>query len=128
MKNWKPAGYNSVAPYLVVSGAQQVIDFLKAGLAATELRRFDTPEGRIMHAEVRVDDSVVMIADAAENWPAIACHLHVYVPDVDEAYRKCLAAGGVAVQEPKKADDPDKRGGVRDPAGNTWWVATQLTG
>jgi uncharacterized glyoxalase superfamily protein PhnB len=126
MKAWKPTGYNSVSPYLVTSGAQQVVDFLKTGLGATELRRFDAPDGRIMHAELKIDDSVVMVADAAENWPAIPSHLHVYVPDVDVAYQKCLAAGGTAVQEPKRGDDPDKRGGVQDPAGNTWWLATQF--
>jgi hypothetical protein len=61
----KPAGYTSLSPYLVVHGAQKVIEFLKQTFGATELRRYDNPDGTIMHAEVRVDDTVVMIADAA---------------------------------------------------------------
>ena len=65
----KPAGYTSVAPYLVVAGAQRVIDFLKQAFNVTELRRFDLPDGSVMHAEVRVEDTVVMIADGGGEWP-----------------------------------------------------------
>jgi uncharacterized glyoxalase superfamily protein PhnB len=80
-----------------------------------------------MHAEVRIDDTVVMIADGGGAWPAFPSWLHVYVPDVDATYRRALAAGGVSVQEPKAREgDPDRRGGVKDPGGNTWWVSTQV--
>lgn len=123
---YKPAGYTSVAPYLIVSGAQAVIDFLRQVFDAAELRRFDRPDGTVMHAEVRIDDTVVMIADGGPSWPASESHLHVYVRDVDATYKRALAAGGVAVQEPQKKDDPDRRGGFKDPAGNSWWVATQV--
>jgi len=69
-----------------------------------------------------------MIADAGGAYPAFPVWLHVYVPDVDETYRKARAAGGVPVQEPmRKAGDPDKRSGVKDPCGNTWWISTQNT-
>jgi len=67
-----------------------------------------------------------MIADAGGAYPAFPAWLHVYVPDLDESYRRALAAGGVAVLEPvRKEGDPDKRGGVKDPCGNTWWISTQ---
>ena len=123
----KPDGYSSVSPYLVVNGAQAVIDFLKRTFDATELRRYDAPDGRIMHAEVRIDDTVVMMGDATPEWPPVPAFVHVYVDDVDATYRAALAAGGVSVAEPvQKKDDPDKRGGVRDPGGNTWWIATQV--
>jgi PhnB protein len=126
--NWKPAGYSTVSVYLVVDGAQRVIDFLKQTFDATDVRRFDNADGKIMHAEIRIDDTVVMIADAGGPYPAFPVWLHVYVPDVDAAYRKALAAGGVSVQEPiQKKGDPDKRGGFKDPAGNTWWVSTQVS-
>lgn len=123
--SWKPEGYTSVAPYLVVHGAQKVIDFLKKAFIATELRRYERPDGTIVHAELRIDDTVVMIADGKPDWPASPCHLHVYVENVDETYRRAIAAGGVSVQEPLRKDDPDRRGGFKDPAGNSWWVATQ---
>ena len=123
---YKPAGYTSVAAYIVTRGAQQVIDFLKATFDAEALRRFDRPDGSVMHAEVRIDDTVVMIADGtAEHEPAPAM-LHVYVPDVDATYRRALAAGGASIQDPQQKGDPDRRGGVRDPGGNSWWIATQV--
>jgi PhnB protein len=124
---WKPQGYSTVSVYIVTEGAQRVIDFLKKVFAAADLRRFDTPEGRIMHAEVRIGDTVVMIADASGTYPAFPAWLHVYVPDVDATYKKALEAGGVSVQEPvRREGDPDRRGGVKDPGGNIWWFATQI--
>jgi uncharacterized glyoxalase superfamily protein PhnB len=123
----KPRGYPAVSVYLVAQGAQAVIDFLRNTFGATQLRRFDTPDGKIMHAEVRIDDSVIMIADSGGTYPAFPSWLHIYVDDVDKTYQRALAAGGVSVQEPvRKEGDTDKRGGVKDPAGNTWWIATQL--
>jgi uncharacterized glyoxalase superfamily protein PhnB len=123
---YKPAGYTSVSPYLIVAGAARVVEFLKEAFDATELRRFDMPDGTIMHVEVRIDDSVVMMGDAGGPWQPAPAHVHVYVRDVDETYRRALAAGGVSVQEPQqRAGDSDKRGGVKDPAGNTWWIGTQ---
>jgi uncharacterized glyoxalase superfamily protein PhnB len=123
----KPAGYTSVAPYLVVNGAQRVIEFLKKTFDATELRRYDLPDGSIMHAEVRIDDTVVMIADAGGSYPAFPSWLHVYVQDVDATYGRALEAGGVSVQEPQRREgDSDRGGGVKDPAGNSWYFATQV--
>ena len=123
----KPSGYSTVSPYLIAAGAQAVIDFLKQAFGAEELRRYDLPDGSIMHAEVRMGDTVVMLGDAGENWPAVPAHLHVYVDDVDATYQRALEARGLSVQPPqRKGQDPDRRGGVKDPAGNTWWIATQV--
>lgn len=124
---YKPDGYPSVSAYVMVNGAQRVIDFLKKAFDATELRRYDGPNGSIMHVEVRIDDSVVMLSDGGGSFPAFPVWLHVYVPDVDATFQRALAAGGVSVQEPQqKKDDPDRRGGVKDPSGNTWWISTQV--
>ena len=126
--NFKPDQYSTVSPYLIAAGAQKVIDFLKKAFGASELRRFDMPDGSIMHAEVRIGDTVVMIGDAGQDWPAAPAHIHVYVEDVDATFDRALDAGGVLVQRPQRKDqDPDRRGGVKDPAGNTWWIATQVT-
>ena len=119
---WKPDGYASVSPYLVVAGAGRVIEFLKEAFGATELRRFDMPDGTIMH------DSVIMLGDGGGEWPAFPSWIHVYVADVDATFGRALEAGGVSVQVPvRKEGDSDKRGGVKDPGGNTWWIATQVT-
>ena len=123
---YKPQGYSSLSPYIMADGAQLVIDFLSQAFDAREMRRQDNPDGSIMHAEVQIDDSIVMIADGGGDFPAFPIWLHVYVPDVDATYQRALNAGGVSVQAPQQKDDPDRRAGVKDPAGNTWWIATQV--
>lgn len=124
---WKPEGYPTVSPYLIVEGAERVIDFMKDVLGAKELRRYDTPDGSIMHAEARIEDSVVMIGEAGGDWTSQPASLHVYVDDVDAVYGRALATGAESVEEPRHEEgDPDRRAGVRDPAGNVWWLATQV--
>lgn len=122
----KPEGYTTVSPYLVVDGAGATIDFLERVFDAVELRRFPDDQGRVVHAEVRIGDSVVMLADGAEGWEPVPSHVHVYVEDVDATFARALEVGAVAVQEPVKKDDADKRGGVKDPGGTTWWIATMV--
>lgn len=123
---YKPEGHASVAVYMMADEAQRVIKFVKATFHAEILRRTDRPDGRIMHAEMRIDDSVVMLSDSTDDYPAFPVWLHVYVPDVDAAYARALAAGGVSVQSPAQKDDEDRRSGVRDPAGNIWWISTRV--
>jgi PhnB protein len=123
----KPERYSTVSPYLIVNGADATIDFLERVFGAIALRRFPDDAGKVMHAEVRIDDTVVMLADPAPpDWPAVSSYVHVYVPDVEATYRKALDAGAVSVQEPVKKQDEDKRGGVRDAGGTTWWIATKI--
>ena len=126
MSTFKPVNYNSVSPYLIVSGASGTIDFLTRVFGAVELRRYPTPSGTIMHAEVRLDDTVVMLADGTDGWPPMASYVHVYVRDVDATYARALEAGAVSVQAPVKKEDDDKRGGVKDAGGTTWWIATKV--
>jgi uncharacterized glyoxalase superfamily protein PhnB len=124
--SYKPDGYTTASPYLVVDGADATIEFLKTALDAVELRRFPADDGKLMHAEVRIGDTIVMLADGGDEWPPVPSYVHVYVPDVDATYRRALAAGAEPVQEPVKKDDADKRGGVRDAGGTTWWIATRI--
>ena len=124
--SYKPNNYSTVSPYLIVNGANATINFLKRVFGAVELRRFPDDTGKLMHAEVRIDDTVVMLADGGEGWPPIPSQVHVYVSDVDETYRRALEAGATSVQEPVKKEDEDKRGGVKDTGGTTWWIATKV--
>jgi uncharacterized glyoxalase superfamily protein PhnB len=127
-QSYKPEGYASVSVYIMADGAQRLVEFLRETFGAAETRRTENPDGTIMHTEVQVDDTVVMLADASDSFPAFPVWLHVYVPDVDQTYQRALAAGGVAVQEPvQREGDTDKRGGVKDPCGNTWWIASQVS-
>lgn len=124
---YKPDGYTSVSPYLIVDGAQATIDFLKEVFGATELRKYPGESGKLHHAEVRIEDSVIMLADPMlPDWPHLPASVHIYVRDVDAIYARALAAGGVSVQEPVKKQDEDKRGGVKDSGGTTWWIATKV--
>src|SRR5262245_9539231 len=113
---YKPQGYSTVSPYLIIDGAAKTIDFLVRAFDAVELARFPAPNGKLLHAAVRIDDTVVMMGDAQPpDWPAIAAYVHVYVADVDKTYQRALQAGATSVQAPVKKQDEDKRGGVKDP-------------
>jgi uncharacterized glyoxalase superfamily protein PhnB len=126
-KAYKPAGYNSVSPYFIVDGAQKLIDFLVQLFDGKELRKYKREDGTIMHAEVKIDDSVVMISDATEEYPPVTIIMHVYVPDVNTTYIKALKLGASELQKPKNNEgDPDNRGTFLDFAGNMWSVSTQM--
>lgn len=124
--SYRPDGYTAVSPYLIVDGATKTIEFLTQVFGAVELRRFPAEDGRIIHAELRIEDTVLMVADSAQGWPPVPSHVHVYVPDVDSTFRRALDAGGEAVRQPEKKEDEDRRGGVKDPGGTTWWIATRV--
>lgn len=121
---YKPDGYTSVAAYLTVNGAQGTIDFLIRVFDAQMLRVIPGGDSRIAHAEVLIDDTVTMLTDAAEGWPANPSHVHIYVNDVDAVFQRAIAAGATVVKHPVQEDDGDKRGGFTDAGGTTWWVTT----
>ena len=124
---YKPDGYNDLSAYLIVEGAKKLMDFLKAAFDSKELRLYGE-ETSVAHAEVRIGDSVLMLADATDQWPAVRSVLHVYVPDADEAYQRGLAAGATAVRAPTEREgDPDRRATFEDPFGNLWSVGTQIS-
>jgi uncharacterized glyoxalase superfamily protein PhnB len=119
-----PDGYQAVIPYLVLNDAADFIAFAQQSLGATEIRRFPGDNGRIMHAEIRIGDSVIMLGDAGgKTWNAM---LHVYVPECDAAYKRALEGGATSVREPGDNPDGDRRAGVTDRWGNEWWFATPM--
>ena len=121
--DWKPYGYTSAAPYLIVRDAERTLNFLEATFGAERLRVIPRDGGGIMHAEARIDDTVVMMGEMPEGPDA---HVHVYVPDPDAAFRRALDAGAAEVQPLTEAGDGDLRGGVRDADGTIWWIARQI--
>lgn len=124
MDNWKPSSYPSLSPYLVCPDAERLIAFLEAAFGGTVQRRFDRPDGSLMHAEVKIDDSIVMIGGAAGT-AATSVHIHLYVEDALATFTRAVDAGADVVQEPTRKTDDDLRGGVQDAWGTTWWIATQ---
>lgn len=121
-----PEGYHSITPYLVVQGAEKLIDFMKAAFGAQEIGRMLQPDGSIGHAEVRIGDSMIMLGEARDQWKAMPATLYLYLEDVDAAYARALAAGATSVSEPKDQFYGDRSGGVQDVCGNSWWVATRI--
>lgn len=125
-KNFKPKDYNSVSPYFIVGDAAGFISLMREVFNAVELSVYNRPDGSIMHAEMRIDDSVIMIGSASSEFPAVPMVMHVYVKDVDAMFRKAVQAGCRAFEEPKQREgDSDRRGTFIDIAGNMWSVATQ---
>ncbi|MFD1770406.1 VOC family protein [Sphingobacterium suaedae] len=126
MRTFKPDGYQAVSPYLVMQEADQLIDLIERVFGGRLLRRFDRPDGKVLHGEVKLGDSVIMFAEANTDYPPIPALLHAYVADVDAVYQKALAYGCEGLETPvRKEGELDKRGMFRDFAGNMWSVATQ---
>jgi PhnB protein len=121
-----PEGYHTVTPYLIVEGAQQLLDFLKQGFGATERFSMPGPDGKIGHAEVQIGNSVVMLADANPRWKPTKTMLYLYVEDVDAVYKKAVAAGGKSVMEPANQFYGDRSANVEDAFGNHWGIATHV--
>jgi PhnB protein len=121
-----PDTYHTVTPYLIVKGAAQLVDFLKRAFGANEVHVMQMPDGTIAHGDFVIGDSHVMLGEGGGPWPAQPTSLYVYVSDCDGTYRQALAAGGTSVQEPKTQFYGDRHGGVKDPCGNTWWIATHV--
>lgn len=121
-----PEGYHTVCPYLVVPDALRILEFMKGAFGAVERDIHRTPEGRVMHAEVQIGDSVVMLGESNEEWGGFKAMIHLYMPDVDEIFQRAVDAGGRVVREVSTQDYGDRSGGVEDPAGNQWWIATRV--
>jgi uncharacterized glyoxalase superfamily protein PhnB len=122
-----PEGYHTITPYLVVDGADKVIRFMKEAFGAQPVfEPMARPDGKIMHAEFQIGDSIVMIADVSERAQATTDALHLYVPNVDAVYQKALKAGATSLMEPADQFYGDRSGSVRDPAGNRWHIGTHI--
>lgn len=122
---YKPQGHNALSPYLIVEDAEAVLDFIKAVFEAEPFLVHNNAAGDASHIEVRIDDSVLMLGQMpGARSPA---HLHLYVENVDAVFTKAVNAGGRIVQEPSEKGDGDRRAGIADPSGTTWWIATAIT-
>ena len=128
MPTHKPADHPAVSPFLLVADARAMLAFLAATFGARELLRKTREDGSIMHAEVRIDDSVLMIGERPERAAALCGSTHVYVPDVDACYAAGQAAGAASVSPPTDQPYGDRTAGLRDHEGNLWWIGTHLAG
>lgn len=119
--------YNSVTPSLVVDGAEGLLEFIKAAFDGQERMRMPRADGKVMHSEIVVGDTVVMVGDFAPEFPAVQnASMHVYVEDVDAVYQKALAAGAISLQEPALMFYGDRTAAVCDQWGTRWAIATHV--
>ncbi|MEC9408805.1 MAG: VOC family protein [Pseudomonadota bacterium] len=129
-----PAGYHSVTPYLFLSGADAAIAFYIEAFGAEEVMRLPSPDGLVMHAEIRVGDSHIMLADAMEDagvhspdtLGGVAGSLMLYVDDVDAVYQRAVDAGATEMRPIEDQFWGDRMGTVIDPFGHQWSIATHV--
>lgn len=120
-----PMGYHTVTPYILAQDAGKLINFVIKAFDAKETERYSMPDGTIGHAEVRIGDSLIMIADEqGPEYKSTAAGIHLYVEDCDATYKHALEAGATSVREPEDQFYGDRSAGVIDQFGNKWWIAT----
>jgi len=121
-----PEGHHTVTPYIVVTGVEKLINFAKKAFGATEVLLSRRADGTVMHAEIKIGDSIVMMGEAggaATHFPAM---LHLYMEDVDAVYHRAVQAGAKSLREPADQAYGDRMGGVEDAFGNQWWIAAHI--
>ncbi len=129
-----PEGYNSITPYLIIKGASDAIEFYKKAFGATELFRMAQPDGRVGHAEIKVGDSIIMLADEfpemGHKSPASLggspVSLLLYVEDVDAVYAQALGSGATQDRPVENKFYGDRGGSLIDPFGHIWHIATHV--
>jgi uncharacterized glyoxalase superfamily protein PhnB len=121
-----PEGFHTVTPYFIVADGPAFLGFLKSGLGAEEIGIHKDGNGRIMHAQLRLGDSMLEFGEATEQYPAMKLCLHVYVPDTDALYERAVAAGAKTMRSPRVEPYGERSAGIEDQAGNVWWIATRV--
>lgn len=123
-----PEGFHTITPYVIVAGASRFIDFLAQTFGAVEEVRVPTPDGKIMHARVRIGDAMLELADSNAQYPPLPMPLHVYVADVESVFHRAVEAGCTVLHPPSDQDYGDRDFAVRDAFGNHWYVGTPMHG
>ena len=129
-----PEGYHTVTPYLIIKGAAQAIDYYKKVFGATVTVRMDRPDGQVAHAELKIGDSIIMLADENPEMGAIGAttignspvSLYVYLPDVDRVVEKAKAEGATILKPVQDQFYGDRSGFLQDPFGHRWGIATHV--
>lgn len=117
-------GFRTVTPYLTVEGASQLLEFLQSVFGAEVLEVSERPDGKIGNAVVKIGDSLVEVAEKTDQWGSKTAGIHLYVDDTDGAYERAIAGGAKSLYEPADMPYGERSGGVEDPAGNYWYIAT----
>jgi PhnB protein len=120
----RPTRKPKLAPYLIAKDAKGLLRFVERALGGKLSYIVNRQDGTILHAEVRIADSLVMLADPPGGRGSFPAMMHLYVPNADASYKRAIKEGAKSVQPPAKQGDGDLRGGVTDAWGNQWWFTT----
>jgi uncharacterized glyoxalase superfamily protein PhnB len=120
-----PDNYTAITPYLIVSDALALFEYLQKSFGAQEVRRTQISGSDILNIEVKIIDAMVMLVQARANHKVCTADLYHYVKDVDKVYRCAIKAGGTSLMEPEDMFYGDRQAGVKDPAGNHWWISSR---
>lgn len=131
---YQAPGYHSVTPSITVLNAAAAMEFYKAAFGATEVMRLAMPDGKVMHGELQIGDSRIMLSDEFPDWGCLspqtvggtASSMMLYVPDVDSAFAQAVAAGATAIAPPTDQFWGDRNARVLDPYGHKWGLATHM--
>ncbi|MEX0778684.1 MAG: hypothetical protein WD491_01840 [Balneolales bacterium] len=122
----QPKEYNTVTPYLAIREAEKLIRLLEFIFDAERHKEMRDKNGVLIHAEIKIGDSILMIGDVQDKFEPFPAMLYIYCDEVDEIYRKALDSNAESIELPTDQDYGDRRCAFRDFAGNTWYVATQV--
>lgn len=123
---YKPQGYHTLTPYLVVKDARAQLEFLKKAFDAKEEHVSTRPDGTVMHASLTIGDSKIMLGQSFGEYLPLPCAVYMYVPDCDAVYKQALAAGATSKMPPTDMFYGDRNAGVEDRNGNQWWIGTHI--
>lgn len=124
--SYRPEGFRSVTPYLIVRDVSGLIGFLQRAFDAEETERHTRPDGTVMHAAVRIGDSMVEMGEPGDDASPRPGSIHLYVEECDAVYERAVRAGGTSLMEPSDQFYGDREAGVEDPVGNHWYIATHV--
>ncbi len=119
-------GFHTITPYIIVRNAPRLIEFLSAAFEGKLISRKNRPDGSVMHAEMRIGDSMLMLAEGTNDFTPMPVAIYLYVPNCDAVYERALTAGGDSLSECRDMPYGERFGGIKDPCGNIWWVATHI--
>lgn len=121
-------GFRTITPYLIINNALILLDFVKKAFGAEERYRSLSENGRLKHGEVRIGDSMLMLAEAPNTADTRPCHLHLYMENPELHYQRSIDAGATSVMEPTdRMAIGERLAGVQDPTGNIWWIAWPIS-
>src|SRR5437773_1146344 len=121
-----PEGFHAITPYLFAQGASRLIEFIVAAFEGELMFEQKRADGAVMHATMRIRDSMLMLADRTPEFGPMPSSIYLYVTDCDRVYQRALDSGGTSVFPIMTLPSGERYGGVKDPCGNIWWVATHV--